>query len=311
MKRSITEKIDNITTMKEQNYNVVQPIPKSVKIELTARCDFACSFCATSKNFRKKDDMSLEDFTRIITELREVGVEELGLFFLGESMIYQHLPEAIRIAKEDLKFPYVFLTTNGRAATPDKVEACLKAGLDSLKFSFNNANPEQFEKITRRKGSGYYKVVENIKSAYKIRENGEYDCGIFASSIKYDGEQQIMMEKAVSEIINYVDEHYWLPLYGHGMYALNDAGEPTPGNMGRLDNLQQPLPCWTIFTEGHITHDGRLAACCFDHNNSFDMGNLNEVSFKEAWNSKKFQDLRQAHLNKNVTGTPCQNCMLL
>jgi radical SAM protein with 4Fe4S-binding SPASM domain len=62
-------------------------------------------------------------------------------------------------------------------------------------------------------------------------------------------------------------------------------------------------------TEGHVTHDGKLSACCFDHDGRFEMGDLTKQSFMEAWNSPAFQSLRNAHLNGDVTGTPCQSCV--
>jgi hypothetical protein len=39
------------------------------------------------------------------------------------------------------------------------------------------------------------------------------------------------------------------------------------------------------------------------------MADLNEVSFDVGWNSVAFQKLREAHLRKDVTGTPCEHCV--
>ena len=39
------------------------------------------------------------------------------------------------------------------------------------------------------------------------------------------------------------------------------------------------------------------------------MGDLNQQSFMEAWNSAAFVNLRAAHLRKNVCGTVCENCI--
>ena len=154
------------------------PIPRSVKIELTARCDFNCFFCATAKRLRHKADMNPELFRRITREMRDAGVEELGVFYLGESFLCSWLPDAIRYAKQDCGFPYVFLTTNGRLATPDRVGACMAAGLDSLKFSFNNADAEQFATVTRISGKEFQAVVENVKQARRVRDEGKYRCGL-------------------------------------------------------------------------------------------------------------------------------------
>ena len=39
------------------------------------------------------------------------------------------------------------------------------------------------------------------------------------------------------------------------------------------------------------------------------MGDLTKQSFMEAWNSPEFIALRRAHLRKDVTGTPCEECV--
>lgn len=84
---------------------------------------------------------------------------------------------------------------------------------------------------------------------------------------------------------------------------------PTAGNQGRLGQLREPLPCWSAFTEGHVTAEGRLSACCFDATANWTMGDLNQQSFMDAWNSEPFVKLREAHLRRDVSGTVCEQCI--
>ena len=80
--------------------------------------------------------------------------------------------------------------------------------------------------------------------------------------------------------------------------------------MGRVGALRDPLPCWCVFTEGHVCADGMLSCCGFDATNQYGMANLNEVSFMEGWHSVKFQEIRKAHIKKDVKGTVCEDCAL-
>jgi hypothetical protein len=310
----ITDRIDRITLLTDEYRSPAPPIPKSVKIELTARCDFKCFFCASHMRLREKSDMPWPFFARVVKEMREEGVEELGVFYLGESFLVPWLPEAIAYAKRKCGYPYVFLTTNGRMAEAERIRACMNAGLDSLKFSFNFADADQFSEVTGVKSRDYRRIVQHIKDARRVRDEVKdrtgHVCGLFASSILYDGEQQTRMQAAVDEILPYVDEHYYLPLYGQaGLTSGANGTKATAGNQGRIGALRKPLPCWSLFTEGHITYDGRLSACCFDHDGRFDMGDLNTTPFRDAWRSARFQALRRANLSEDVTGTICEKCI--
>ena len=84
---------------------------------------------------------------------------------------------------------------------------------------------------------------------------------------------------------------------------------PTAGNQGRLGALRDPLPCWSAFTEGHVTAEGKLSACCFDATSNWTMADLGKQSFMDAWNSPSFVNLCQAHLRKDVRGTVCEKCL--
>jgi radical SAM protein with 4Fe4S-binding SPASM domain len=199
-------------------------------------------------------------------------------------------------------------------AFPEAVEECMKAGLDSLKWSVNAADDEQFERIMGVAPKLFHRALENIKAAWEVRKHGGYKTGLYASSIRYDGEQLDKMERLLAERVRpYVDQHYWLPLYSMGAFATLREEQlgyrPTAGNQGRLGALREPLPCWSAFTEGHVTAEGKLSACCFDANANWTMGDLTRQSFMEAWNSESFVNLRAAHLRKDVSGTVCENCI--
>jgi hypothetical protein len=305
---TITQRIDAITQIDPKYRDAVIPAPRSCKIEITANCNYKCGFCVKSL----RDDNGAMDralFSRLIRDLRAAGVEELGLFYIGESFTCKWLPEAIAEAKA-VGFPYVFLTTNCSAATPARVIACMQARLDSLKFSMNFADVRQMEQITGVSGKLYDRAIANLKAARDIRDSGGFGCRLYASSIAFDGEQGRKMRALMDEIARFVDEAYWLPLYGMSGAAKEHGWKPRPGNPGRLDNMRDPLPCWAVMTEAHVTKDGLLAACCFGTGIDGDliMADLTKVDFMTGWNSDAFQKLRAAHLSLDVQGTACESC---
>jgi len=313
---SITDKIDATTKIPAAWLKAAPPAPRSVKIEISPRCNYRCGFCALrTREEQPKWDINFDLFKRITREMREAGVEEIGVFYIGESFMNPRLlVDCITYCKETLGFPYVFLTSNASMAFPDAVESCMAAGLDSLKWSVNAADDAQFQQIMGVSKRLFHRALDNIKTAWDIRQECGYKTGLYSSSIRYDGAQQEKMEALLNEYVRpYVDEHYWLPLYSMGAFATEREEQlgyrPTAGNQGRIGALRDPLPCWSAFTEGHVTADGKLSACCFDANANWTMGDLTKQSFMDAWHSAKFVELRAAHLKQDVCGTVCESCV--
>jgi len=261
-------------------------------------------------------EMDFKLFKDVIDELLFIGVKEIGLFFIGESFtapdLLVKMTEYIKLKSPDT---YVFLTSNASLAKHPIVYKLMLFGLDSLKWSCNYYNEEQFNKITGVKPSLFHDAINNIKQVYEMRERFNFTTKLYASSIRYDDDQLIKMEEFLStNIIPYVDQHYWLPLYNMGSLSLEREKKlemnPIAGNTGRYDNPVDALPCWTLFTEAHITSDFKVTACCMDATGDWVMGDLREDSFIDIWHSDKFRELRKAHLNKDVKGTKCENCIM-
>ena len=170
----ITDRIDAITKIPESYRFATLPAPKSVKIEISPRCNYRCGFCALrNREVQPKWDMDLGLFKRITKEMRDAGVEEIGVFYLGESFMAPNLlVDRIRYLKQEIGMPYVFLTSNASMAFPEAVEECMKAGLDSLKWSCNAADEEQFEEIMGVSKKLFHRAYDNIGAAWKIRDAG-------------------------------------------------------------------------------------------------------------------------------------------
>jgi radical SAM protein with 4Fe4S-binding SPASM domain len=284
------------------------PPPHTVKIELMRTCNYRCTFCSHDYLAKREGRMDWSLYEKILLELRGLGVSEIAPFFFGESFLDFRLPDAIRLARW-LGFPYIFLTTNGSAATPMRVKECMDSGLNSLKFSLNAADAEQFAALTGADPRLFQTVKDNIKAARQIRDEAGYKCGLYASYIKFDEQQDEKMKPVMAELAPYLDEIYALPLYSQAATITKEGWSFTGGNTGRLNNPVPVLPCWVLFREGHINFDGTVCACSFSVSDDFIMGDLKHQTFLEIWQGEKFTALRRAHLAGDVAGTVCGECV--
>ena len=127
----------------------------------------------------------------------------------------------------------------------------------------------QFEAVMGVKSKLMHKALKHLKAAREVRDAGGYATRIYASSIQFDGEQAKKAEKLLNEHVRpYVDEHYFLPLYGMSLRSAEIEQQigykPTHGNMGRVDEAtglpnRPPLPCWSLFCEAHSDFRGGVA----------------------------------------------------
>jgi len=278
------------------------PFPKKAKIEVTSRCDLKCFFCQHTYDVRGHGDIDRDFLYRILHEMKHLGVEDVGLFWIGEPLLVKPLPEYVAYAKK-IGLKYVFITTNGRLATPECIRALFDAGLDSIKFSFNADSRESYRRICGV--DGFDRTLENLRYAWEYR-GGRGTPAIYASTVQIPGREQVY-EQTRAVITPFVDQHYPLRLYGK--YSVGEGAEiiECPGDQRRT--LASMLPCWSLFTEPHISYDGHMSACFCDHDQRLYMGDLKRMSLMEAWHSEKFRTLRRQHLAKDVTGAVCAGCI--
>ena len=281
------------------------PVPKTVKIEVTNSCNLECFYCETPYNKMNKKSIDKDFLFKLLKELKALGVEKVGLFWLGEPLLNKELPEYIAFAKE-IGINYVFITTNGVLASPERIERMFQSGLDSIKFSINASNRIKFKEMCGR--DAFDQVIENVKATWQIRSSARKP-SIYASSI-FDPSNEKDFFDIHSLIAPYVDEHYPIQLYGNKkIIECSDGYKIVKASRKDMRSLQLMLPCWPVFTLPHIGCDGRLSACYYDNNEKFYMGDLNQKSFMEVWHSEELVNLRKKHLLENVSGSVCEHCI--
>lgn len=330
---NITNRIDLVTDIGDEFLTPVCPVPPSIKVETSNRCNFRCNFCALrTREQQGHEDMPWESLEHVMRITKAAGVEEWGCFYLGEAtMAPDLLLREIRAAK-DIGFPYIFLTTNGSLLNQDLIFDMMAAGLNSLKFSINAKDDAQFEEIMGVKAKNFHKAIDNLRLAKEIRDRFGFATRLYASYIRFNGEQAREMDTLLDEYVRpYADEVYALPLYSMGLRAEEIEAAtgfaPTHGNMGRINEatglpMRAGVPCWSVFKEAHVRIDQTnghpiLSACCFGADSRFDICDLMDYdNFMDAWNHPKLQGIRAAHLRcletgttEPLQGTMCQVCV--
>jgi PqqA peptide cyclase len=117
--------------------------------ELTYRCPLHCVFCYNPVDFAQQaEELSTEDWLRVLREGRELGAVQLGLSG-GEPLVRDDLELIVAEARR-LGF-YTNLLTSGVGLTPDRAAALKAAGLDHVQLSFQDSTREMNDFLSHTK----------------------------------------------------------------------------------------------------------------------------------------------------------------
>jgi hypothetical protein len=130
--------------------------PKILWIELTSRCPYRCIFCSRALLRGDGAHMPFALYGSILGQLDSPEVMRLN--YAGESLLYPHVVEAIRLAKA--KGTTVEIVTALPPISQYRMEKLISSGLDLLTVSLHTMDPDQYPRIF---GSG---VIANSSGAF-------------------------------------------------------------------------------------------------------------------------------------------------
>jgi molybdenum cofactor biosynthesis enzyme MoaA len=277
---------------------LIPPFPKTLMIDLTNGCNHKCIFCTNRHMTRRVRRIEPTLFTKLIDEARSLGVEELGLYTTGEPFMHKNLASFVKEAKTK-GFRYVYLSSNGALVTPKRVQAVLEAGLDSIKFSVNAGSAKTYRLI--HGSDDWERVVSHVAFVSRYREEKKLKMSIYLSSVltRLTSHERESIEKTFAPL---VDEVFFVDCDAQQGQML--------GNEGVLYDQAPVIPfCSLPFNRLHVTSEGYLTLCCVDYQNYLAVADLNTESLAEAWKSPLFVEMRKRHLEKDLRGTLCGNCL--
>ncbi|MEQ8284641.1 MAG: radical SAM/SPASM domain-containing protein [Thalassospira sp.] len=280
------------------------PVPKNMMVELSNACNHACIFCTSPNMTRKISRINSGLLDDIMRQGREIGVDEIGFYTTGEPFVHKDLEKFIARASE-LGYRYIYISTNGALATPDRAKKAIDAGLNSIKFSINAGTKEAYKLV-----HGYDdwdKVMSNLKFISSYRKEIDRPLNLFVTYI-VTKQSAPQMEVFKEEVSHLVDEILFHPVHNQSG-QMNDTKDKLSVEQAqksfKTDNI-----CMMPFNRLHVTCEGFLTLCCVDYQNYLVVGDLQKQSLLDAWGSPVFQDMRQRHLDQNLKGTLCGNCWL-
>lgn len=278
----------------------LQSLPVALKVDISPVCNLRCPFCVhgttdpESRSFHKSQRMSLENFQRLLDEVKG-KTSSISLYYLGDPLTHPQLNEICALANRAGIFTYVS-TNFSFKLTDAQIENLVTSGLSHLKVCVDGLTQEVYEQT--RTGGRIATVLDNLERVCRARERLGTDIGIEVQYICY--EQNIHELKPARELVRKmgIDEFTTFRGADYTMKGIHPDHFDVTGAVsnGIFSNCYWPYFFMVIKWNGDV-----IPCCSFRQDEQYDpnrprittLGNVFETSVAEVWNSKAYQETRR------------------
>lgn len=287
--------------------NPYPPAPREVFLDLNNTCNLRCFFCSNPK-INKRSVLDKKLGFRLLKEFFDFGTKEIALYANGEPFLRQDLADFVQEAKQ-IGYEYIFISTNGILAVPERAKPVLDAGIDSIKFSVNASSRSGYKQV--HGVDCFDRVIDNIKWFHSYRKDSGLNYKIYVSTVlnsKIEG-GSVGLRNLLSAYIDEFDDR-GCSNQGGNMLENNLTEKVNPKNLlGSLKENQYTNRCPDIFFRSIVTAQGYLSACVADYQNYLIIADLNNAHIKDAWHCDEYVNLRKRHINGDLKRLICNNCL--
>lgn len=301
--------------------------PVTVEIGAASRCNQRCLFCGYDYMGHKKGVMDDDMILRISEQLPAAGVKGIVYAGDGEPFLCKALPEAFQIAKN--AGADVSTSTNGVLLKPEMLPI-LADNLTWIRFSISGGTADDYATVHQCSSRFFEIALKNLAALVeeKHKRQSKLTIGVQIVLIPENIKNVAKLAKRVSEIgadyfVMKPFYHHDANDYGQGVkidyddyrdviheaesYARDDFVAKmrwgTLENTQRIYNRCQALPFFV-----YINPNGDVHPCLAHQSKEANsIGNLDDASFKEIWESDRKKAVFERFSNIDVS--KCQpNC---
>lgn len=274
---------------------VASEYPLFIEIGVNSDCNLCCKMCARhfDKNMNNKHiNMPLELVDKIVSQCKEFRPPAILIGQDSECLLHPEIKEIVSRIKSIDPVDFFFIT-NGTLLDKAMSRFLIDTEVDRLQISIDASSRETYKKI---RGGDLDVLERNIYNFLDIRRAmGKERPFLRLSFCKQSdniNEQEAFIDKWI-HVADMVDFQEYIDL----SHVLELA-----------DREYKEYRCPDPFQRLVIDYNGNIyGCCCIGYNRHFLIGNLNDISIVDAWNSNVMKDLRDSFCTQNLKKV-CLNC---
>jgi len=272
--------------------------PIHLEIDNIYACNLHCVHCAREyiEDFGAKR-MSDDLYRKVIKEAAAIGTRSLGFAVWGEALLDKKIFDKIAYAKScgiiDIR-----LHSNGLLINEAVAEKIVDSGISWFSVSLDAATPETYQKV---RGGDFNKAISGMTNiiSVKLRKLSELP-RLRVSFVKcsINEHEAELFSTHYSQYCEVAIQEYY------------DANGILPPHL-QLENptFSPKEQCFENFYKAYVKYDGTVVPCCEDIRSKIVLGNVNQSTLHEIYNSPVAKNLRQEHKSKKIQNKTCRVCM--
>jgi len=307
--------------------------PHIFNIETSNNCNMRCIMCPrTTKMTRKITTLNDDEFEIIIKQIRphskkdldqflhfindEYGINELSrsenafyfyvssqcltLHGYGEPLVDRNIGKRVQLCKS-YNIPTYFSCVPANISVKKIIEL-MEYGLTVIKFSIDSLDDMEAKEI-RGKNNNFTEAYNKIEQILKLKKEKKFNTKVVCTMLDLStDEQSIKKQQRFLELWKGKDVFAYVKSLDNRWY--NDLDEALE-NKSHYDSQYCEFP-WTSLT---VMSNGNVVPCTQDYDAEMIFGNVNIDSLESIWNSKKYKEFRQYHIDGGFPkGNKCNEC---
>lgn len=292
-----------------QRYHVAQSLgefcfPLQLDFELNSHCNLRCSFCTHGHEVIKKKTLPFHDFAKVIDEGERYGLCSIKLNYINEPLLVPDICKYIDYARARGVLN-VYFATNGTLLDDAKIDELIDAKVSKVMVSLDATTAETFALM--RHSNQFDQIVGNVRRLLNRRaERGVSWPLVRVNFLKtelniHEADDFVSLWSGVADMIGFQDR---VNLPGID----NDLTAPSP--LPVLENDKRDFRCSFPYKLMVVDSNGDILPCCTFSGRALPMGNVADMTIREAWDGLKMRKLKRLHRDGGYAANPvCKHCV--
>ncbi|CCZ58495.1 radical SAM domain protein [Clostridium sp. CAG:710] len=274
--------------------------PKVIEVQFHNKCNSNCLICPYKDMNYSYKSMTNELFEKLLSEIDEKKLKRIIPYLNNEPFLDVNFIEKVKKIRNKFKKIEIEISSNVSMIKEKDIIALNSLNITELRLSVFGYEKDTYNKMMPC--LNYEKTFEKLKTISNIMSKTSTIISIVMIDTGEISEQEFIdMEKMCKSLGFNFERWGFLDRSDNVTYKSNNIYNEN------VSYCEQNRPLERM----HILSDGRVIFCCQDWSHSLVVGDINNNTISEVWNSKVYNNARNSLYDKEKDSPMiCKKCKL-